>query len=102
MTTTVDAGSLDLLISGEGLHAVFQPIVDIDTLVPVAYEALARGPQGSALEFPGVFLPAAYEAGLAVEIDWACRKAAYRGAVEAGLDEKTTVFVNVEPVTLGT
>ena len=101
-TTTVDMASLGELISGDGLRSVFQPIVDIDTLRPVAYEALARGPQGSALEPPAVFLPAAYEAGLAAEMDWACRRAAYQGALDAGLDGQTTLFVNVEPATLGT
>lgn len=101
-TTTVDEATLADLITRDGIRSVFQPIVDIDTLLPVAYEALARGPEGTGLEAPGTFLPAAYEAGMAAEMDWACRRAAYQGALDAGLDRDVTLFVNVEPATLGT
>lgn len=102
MAGPVDLSALAELVSGEGLRSVFQPIVDIDTLQPVAFEALSRGPQGTSLETPDAFLSAAYSAGLAAEIDWACRRSAYRAALEAGLDQGTTLFVNVEPATLGT
>lgn len=93
---------LDDLIAGRGLRTVFQPIVDLDTLVAVAFEALARGPEDTPWESPYAFLSAAYETGRAAEVDWACRRSAYRAALDAGLDQRATLFVNVEPATLGT
>jgi EAL domain-containing protein (putative c-di-GMP-specific phosphodiesterase class I) len=100
-TGTATIGTLADLIANDGIRSVFQPIVDIDSLEVVGYEALARGPQGSAWELPAAFLGAAYQEGLVAELDWACRQAAYSAALSAGLDRRTTLFVNVEPVTLG-
>jgi diguanylate cyclase (GGDEF)-like protein/PAS domain S-box-containing protein len=82
-----------------GVRSVFQPIVDLDTGRVVAYEALARGPQGP-LERPDLLFAAAREAGRLAELDEICRAAAFRGAVEQGLLAPLTVFVNVEPEVL--
>ena len=62
------------------VRSVFQPIVDLDTGSVVAYEALARGPQGP-LEDPGRLFAAAREQGLLAELDEACRAAAFRSGV---------------------
>ena len=83
-----------------GVRSVFQPIVDLDSGTVVAYEALARGPRGSALERPDHLFAAARTAGLLAELDAACRAAAFRGAIEAGLLAPLTLFVNVEPEVL--
>jgi EAL domain-containing protein (putative c-di-GMP-specific phosphodiesterase class I) len=80
---------------GDGIRAVFQPIVAFDTGAVVAYEALARGPEGSPLERPDRLFAAAAAAGRTVELDWACRAAAVRAALAAGL--RATLFVNCEP-----
>ena len=82
-----------------GVRSVFQPIVEIDTGRVVAYEALARGPVGP-LERPDALFAAARGAGRLAELDEACRAAAFRGAVDAGLVAPLTVFVNVEPEVL--
>ncbi|MGY1668238.1 diguanylate cyclase domain-containing protein [Geodermatophilus sp. SYSU D00696] len=84
-----------------GVRSVFQPIVEIDTGRVVAYEALARGPVGP-LERPDALFAAARTAGRLAELDEACRAAAFRGAVEAGLVAPLTLFVNVEPEVLDT
>ncbi|MGY1697807.1 diguanylate cyclase domain-containing protein [Geodermatophilus sp. SYSU D00814] len=84
-----------------GVRSVFQPIVEIDTGRVVAYEALARGPVGP-LQRPDALFAAARAAGRLAELDEACRAAAFRGAVDAGLVAPLTVFVNVEPEVLDT
>ncbi len=87
--------ALDRVLDG-GVRSVFQPIVDLDSDCVVAYEALARGPEGP-LERPDAMFAAARAAGRLAELDEACRAAAFRGAVAHGLLAPTTVFVNVEP-----
>jgi PAS domain S-box-containing protein len=76
--------------------SLFQPIVELDTGRVVAYEALARGPEGP-LFAPDALFAAARAAGCLTELDQACRAAALRGAVQQGLLAPLTVFVNVEP-----
>jgi EAL domain-containing protein (putative c-di-GMP-specific phosphodiesterase class I) len=63
----------------------------------VAYEALARGPRGSALETPDRLFAAARETGLLTELDRACRSAAFEGARAGGLAPPVNLFVNIEP-----
>jgi EAL domain-containing protein (putative c-di-GMP-specific phosphodiesterase class I) len=85
------------VIAGGRIRAVYQPIVDLASGTPVAYEALARGPEGSPLETPGALFGAAERADMVAELDRACRDAAVEGAVLAGLRPPHTLFVNVEP-----
>ncbi|MGN6686794.1 MAG: diguanylate cyclase domain-containing protein [Actinomycetales bacterium] len=82
------------------VRSVFQPIIDLDEGTVVAYEALARGPRGTALERPDALFASARAEGLLSELDDACRRAAFRSAVELGLFSPLTVFVNVEPEVL--
>ncbi|MPQ98992.1 diguanylate cyclase [Modestobacter sp. I12A-02628] len=81
------------------VRSVFQPIVHLDSGTVVAYEALARGPEGP-LRAPDVLFAAARAGDCLAELDEACRAAAFRGAVAAGLLAPLTVFVNVEPEVL--
>lgn len=78
--------------------SVYQPIVDLESGETVAYEALARGPQG---ESPAAMFAAARENGTLAELDWACRRAAARGALDVGLGRETALFINVEPAVAG-
>ncbi len=87
------------VVAAGAVRSVFQPIVDLDSGALVAYEALARGPQGP-LERPDLLFAAAREAGCLAELDEACRAAAFRGAVQHGLLAPLTLFVNVEPEVL--
>ena len=64
------------------MRAAFQPIVDLDTGAVVAYEALAPGPEGSSLERPDLMFDAARRTGRLCDLDWACRGAAFAGALE--------------------
>jgi EAL domain-containing protein (putative c-di-GMP-specific phosphodiesterase class I) len=90
---------LDLLASGE-LRAVYQPIVALEDLEVIGYEALVRGPAGSGLERPDQLFGAAAVANLATDLDEACREAAVAGALDVGFDPSSTLFVNVEASTL--
>ena len=91
------AGTLPQLLRRGGVHSLYQPIVDLDSGIPVAYEALARGPRHSPLESPRELFRAAHELGLVAELDRACRSAAIEGALAAGLQPPHALFVNVEP-----
>ncbi len=88
----------DVLAAG-AVRSVFQPILDLDSGLVVAYESLARGPHGP-LATPDALFAAAREQGRLAELDAACRTAAFTGAVEQGLLAPLTLFVNVEPEVL--
>jgi diguanylate cyclase (GGDEF)-like protein/PAS domain S-box-containing protein len=91
--------SIAEVIADGAVVSVYQPIVDLQSGAVVAYEALARGPEGD-LASPDALFTAGREAGLLAQLDEACRAAAFRGAVEKGLLAPLTVFVNVEPEVL--
>jgi EAL domain-containing protein (putative c-di-GMP-specific phosphodiesterase class I) len=94
MSTLTHVTPLDGALAG-GIRAEYQPIVQLASGAVVGYEALARGPRGSELERPDHLFAAARMARRVDELDWACRAAAVRGALDAGLAR--TLFVNVEP-----
>ncbi|MEA2348277.1 MAG: hypothetical protein QOG62_2064 [Thermoleophilaceae bacterium] len=88
------------LIDSRGLRAVFQPVVELDGGAIVGYEALVRGPAGSDLEFPGTLFEAARGAGRLVELDRCSRATAIEVALDHGLPEPQSLFLNAEPETL--
>jgi EAL domain-containing protein (putative c-di-GMP-specific phosphodiesterase class I) len=98
--------ALDQVISERRVVSVYQPIFDISEKVKpsersvVAYEALARGPKGSPLEFPDQLFGTARAVGRLAELDWVCRAAAVQGAMDAGLRAPFTLFCNMEPETI--
>ncbi len=90
-------GDLRALLAPGDLRVVFQPIVDLDASAVIGYEALARGPAGSPLEYPGALFAAARAAGCLAELDAACRAEAFHAAVASERLAPLTLFVNVEP-----
>jgi EAL domain-containing protein (putative c-di-GMP-specific phosphodiesterase class I) len=84
----------------QGVRSFFQPIVELRSGHVIAYEALARGPEGSALEAPLDLFAAARAEDRIVELDWACRAAAVHGAQAAGLRPPAALFINAEPEAL--
>jgi len=90
------------VIDTRAVSTVFQPLVRLDTREIVGYEALSRGPAGSPLEQPALLFSAAQAAGRLAELDWICRARAYEAALAAGLEPSLTLFVNTEPMALGT
>jgi EAL domain-containing protein (putative c-di-GMP-specific phosphodiesterase class I) len=91
------SGSELMAALAAGIHSVYQPIVRLSDRRVVGYEALARGPVGSALEFPDALFATAAREGLETTLDWECWRAALRGALQGGLDSERALFVNVEP-----
>ncbi|GAB2696973.1 diguanylate cyclase domain-containing protein [Thalassiella azotivora] len=82
------------------VRSVYQPIVDLDDRVVVGYEALARGAAGTPMESPAALFGWAAEQGRLEDLDWACRLAAGRGVIDAGVTPGTRLFINVEPAAL--
>jgi EAL domain-containing protein (putative c-di-GMP-specific phosphodiesterase class I) len=89
--------SLDGVLGGMPVKAVYQPVVSLETGQVLAFEALARGARP-----PDELLAASREDGCIAELDWACRAAALTGALDAGLGNTLTLLVNIEPDTDGT
>jgi diguanylate cyclase (GGDEF)-like protein/PAS domain S-box-containing protein len=94
------AGELARVLGEGAVTAVFQPIVELADGEVVGYEALARGPEGSPLHRPDRLFAAAAAAGRTVEADWACRVAAVRAALDAGLGRGASLFLNSEPAAI--
>jgi EAL domain-containing protein (putative c-di-GMP-specific phosphodiesterase class I) len=94
------ARALDDVLVHRLVTPVYQPVVDLQSGNVIGYEALARGPDGSPLRPPGVLFDAARATGRLAELDWVCRVAAVKGAMEAGLAAPFTLFCNVEPETV--
>ena len=92
---------LPTVLASGAVRAAYQPIVDLATGEVVAFEALARGPEGTDLARPDQLFAAAESLDLVAELDWECRAAAVRGALAAGLGPEVALFVNVEPRALG-
>ncbi|WP_084285597.1 diguanylate cyclase domain-containing protein [Solirubrobacter soli] len=92
---------LDRILAERDLTAAFQPIVEIVSGDLVAYEALARGPEGSVLQRPDRLFATAAAAGRVGELDWLCRAVAVRAAFEARLGRTATLFLNCEPSAIG-
>lgn len=90
----------DVLAQG-GVDVGFQPVVELRSRRVVGYEALARGPRGTALEPPDALFAAARGAGRLEEVDWLCQTTALRGALAAGLRAPSILFLNIEPDTSG-
>jgi diguanylate cyclase (GGDEF)-like protein/PAS domain S-box-containing protein len=94
-------GALERVLAEAAITALYQPIVDLASGETLGYEALARGPEGSPLHRPDRLFAAAAAADRVVELDWACRLAAVRGALEAGLGRTSSLFINCEPAAIG-
>jgi EAL domain-containing protein (putative c-di-GMP-specific phosphodiesterase class I) len=68
--------ALRALIAGQGLRTLLQPIVSLPFGQVVGYEALSRGPEGSALETANALFGAGERFNLTVELELACARQA--------------------------
>jgi len=95
--STVEA-AFHSIVSARLINCVYQPIVRLADEAVVGFEALARGPAGTAWEHPITLIRYAAVAGRLPELDWVCRAAAIRGALQAELPAQIPLFINIEPV----
>ncbi len=93
-------GLLETLLATRSVRTVFQPLIELDTGRVAGYEALSRGPQGSALERPDLLFAAARRHRRLRDLDIACRTAALTAARAAGLGDPYRLFINAEPEAL--
>ena len=91
------AASFEAVIAARSIHCLYQPVVNLESDKVVGYEALARGPANSGWASPTALIEHAAQTDLLPELDWICRAAAYRGALEAKLPAQMPLFVNIEP-----
>ena len=96
-SSPVAVAAFNTVLAARAISCVYQPIVTLDGHEVVAYEALARGPASTNWSTPDVLVSYAAEIGRLPELDWICRAAACRGALDARLHHDMPIFVNVEP-----
>jgi EAL domain-containing protein (putative c-di-GMP-specific phosphodiesterase class I) len=87
----------DVLLANE-IHTVFQPIVELKSGRRLGFEALSRGPAGTAQSMPTNLFEAAKEAELTFELDRHCRRRALRTAQD--LPSPYLLFINVVPASM--
>lgn len=93
MSSTV---GIDEIIEKAEVETWFQPVIDLRAGRIIGYEALSRGPRGSALHMPQAMIAEAKSRGRIGELDEVMRKKAVVTAVQSGLRE--LLFINVDPI----
>ncbi|MFZ0130832.1 MAG: EAL domain-containing protein [Candidatus Dormiibacterota bacterium] len=81
------------LVNGMPIHAVYQPIVDLNDGHVVGYEALARPEGFGASDSVETLFEVAHRSGHIRDLDWLCRRAALSQA--ASLPDGILLFINV-------
>jgi EAL domain-containing protein (putative c-di-GMP-specific phosphodiesterase class I) len=84
--------SLQRMISMNTIVTVFQPIVYLDSLEVLGYEALSRGPEDSGFEGTELLFTFAESTNMLLELERLCRKNALRTAQDLNLDRE--LFLN--------
>jgi EAL domain-containing protein (putative c-di-GMP-specific phosphodiesterase class I) len=98
VAATARPGELIHVLNTRVVEVEFQPIVHLETLETVGYEALSRGPSGAPIT---ALFAEARRIGREKELDWICRASVLRAALDAGMPPTLSLFVNVEPGSLG-
>ena len=83
------------VLEGRALTTVFQPIFSFREGRILGFEALVRGPEGSAIETPFELFSAAQHEGLALELNLLCAREILRTFAGSGLEG--SLFLNVSP-----
>ncbi|MCL0083542.1 EAL and GGDEF domain-containing protein [Thermodesulfovibrionales bacterium] len=86
------------LLTGEGLQAVYQPIISLESGRVLGWESLMRGPSDSYFSNPDAILEFAERGGLLFPLERACRQKAISGIGEIAADQ--ILFLNIHPLTI--
>ncbi len=89
---------LRVILKGS-LEVRYEPLVDLRRNRVFGYEALVRGPRGTALRAPAQLFRHADEAGLLYELDCLCRRIALENCRVVPTGSK--LFLNVLPTSIG-
>ncbi|MBF0118801.1 MAG: EAL domain-containing protein [Desulfobacterales bacterium] len=89
---------LQKLILEQDVLTLYQPIIDMQTLDVLGYEALTRGPENSGFSDPLMLFMLAQECGLSFELDRLCRKKAFERIPQLATDKK--IFINTLSMTI--
>ena len=89
-----------LLHHRDALQPVLQPVIDLEANAVAGYEALARVGAGFPQLNPAQMFGWARRHDKTNELDWACRCAAFRTAVEQRVEPPMPILVNAEPSAL--
>ena len=98
LTVATDLAAAREAVRPPPLHAVFQPIVTLATGEILGYEALIRGPAGSAYASPDALFRMAQEASTTVALEISAARTAL--ASWAALNLPGKLFLNFSPLTL--
>ena len=86
------------IIYNRDLWTAFQPIVEMDSRQVMGFEALARGPRGTDLEYPAGLFGLASRFGLVDDLERACRKQSFIDWQSFGAPAR--LFINTVPATV--
>jgi len=89
---------LQKIIIEQNITTLFQPIIDIQNLEAIGYEALSRGPKDTEFTSPLLLFNLATECGLSFELDRLCRRKALERVQHLKTDKK--IFVNTLSMTI--
>ncbi|MBU1230210.1 MAG: GGDEF domain-containing protein [Proteobacteria bacterium] len=86
------------ILHNRAVQAVFQPIADFTSGTILAWEALTRGPQGTAFQSPAMLFEFAEQSGKLFALERLCREKAIGtlGAIAPG----QKLFLNIHPKTM--
>ena len=89
---------LNSILKTKNIICVFQPIFNVAKNQILGYEALSRGPVGSALYRPDVLFSVAAQHGLLSELELLCREVAIQRFADLKLQGK--LFINISPMVI--
>lgn len=92
------AAEIKEAIRSQGFEILFQPIVDVQTTIPILYEVLIRLPSNGKLLLPSAFLPAAERFHLMPEID---RQVVTKALLHLAKDNKLRLAINLSGQSFG-
>ena len=86
------------IIYNQDLWTAFQPIIEMESGQTMGFEALARGPRGTELEYPSALFGRAARFGMGDDLERACRRQSFLDWQSFGAPGR--LFINTVPATV--